>query len=79
VNDTTTESPPASTVAATLRAELARVGVSGRALAKQLGVHPAWMQRRLSGGVALSVTDLCRVADALDIPVADLMPTRRTP
>ena len=60
-------------VARELRAECARQKISGRELARRLGESPMWTQRRLAGEQDLTVDDLYRIADALDIPPTSLL------
>lgn len=50
--------------------------MSATKLAAQLGISHAYLSRRLTGGVAFDVTDLERIAAALDIPVSTFMPER---
>lgn len=58
-------------VAAAVRAELARAGISGRRLSRDLG--GGWTagktQRRLAGKEPLRVGELAQIAEYLDIPV----------
>lgn len=52
----------------------ARRGIRQRTLARALGKDPAWVSRRLSGGIALDVDELERLAAALECGVADFLP-----
>jgi len=61
-------------VATELRAELARRKMSGRAFAKASGVTNAYMTRRLSGEVAMTVDDLTLFAAVLNVPVTRFFP-----
>lgn len=61
------------TVAAEVRAELGRQRKSGAWLALQLGVSDAWVSRRISGSMPMSVEDLERIADVLEVTPAYLM------
>lgn len=54
-------------IAAALRAEMARAGVSGRQLAERVGKNHQWVQHRMSGKVALTTDDLRPIASALDL------------
>lgn len=65
-----TETP---SVADNIRAALAVRERSGRWLARQLGETPAWVHRRLSGEVDVSVKDARRIAVVLDAPVTELI------
>lgn len=46
-------------------------------LARALGVGAMWVSDRMTGRVRLTVEDLGRIADALDVDVLDLLPPRR--
>lgn len=69
---TTTDS-----VVASLRAELARKGHSQTWLADQLGESKHWVSRRFAGQTDLGLDDLLRITDALDVPVASVLPLER--
>lgn len=56
-------------VSAQLRAEMARSDVSNTELARRLGVNEMWVSRRARGRVRISLADLERIADALEVPV----------
>lgn len=53
-----------------VRAEMARAGVSQRALAERIGVGRAVMHRRFSGQVEFRTGELQAIADALGVPVS---------
>ena len=57
------------TVAAEVRAHIARQRRSGRNVALELGWDQAYMQRRLSGRTPFDVEDLAAIAKILDVPV----------
>lgn len=59
-------------IAAELRAELARHRVSGRRLARELGVAHTWAAQRLNGTIALSSDDVERIACVLGVDPAGL-------
>lgn len=59
----------ASPVAASVRAELARAGVSGRELAAALGWSVMATSRRISGATPLRADELADIAAHLGIPV----------
>lgn len=63
----------AVTTGAAVRAELARAGLSQRELARRLNVSHTYITMRTKGVIAFNVTDLARVAEVLDIPVAVLV------
>lgn len=50
-------------------------GMSRREFARQLGWNRMRIQRLLAGDTRLTVTDLTDIAAALDVPVAQLLPT----
>ncbi|WKW86322.1 helix-turn-helix DNA binding domain protein [Gordonia phage Budski] len=54
-------------IAAALRAEMARAGVSGRQLAERVGKNHQWVQHRMSGKVALTTDDVRPIAAALGL------------
>lgn len=60
------------TVAAEIRAELARQRITHAALAEQLGVSRVYVTRRLNGETPLSVGDVARIADLLGVALAQL-------
>jgi transcriptional regulator with XRE-family HTH domain len=66
----------ANTVAANVRAELARRRMTARRLAVDIGVTPEWLSRRMRADVPLSVDDLDRIASALDLPPEALLSGR---
>ncbi|WP_295819261.1 helix-turn-helix transcriptional regulator [uncultured Deinococcus sp.] len=59
-------------VAAAVRAELARAGVSGRQLGRDLGWSPAFVHRRLlsKGPAPFKIEELARIAEYLGISVS---------
>lgn len=59
-------------IAASLRAEMARHRVSGRALADALGHNPQWVQHRTSGRVPLTSDDIRPIASALGVTPNEL-------
>jgi len=65
-----------TTVAAEVRAEMARQRRSQRQVADALGVSNTYVWRRLTGEVAFDLTELEAVAAYLDRPVDQFM--RRT-
>ncbi|MEV4271977.1 helix-turn-helix domain-containing protein [Micromonospora aurantiaca (nom. illeg.)] len=62
-------------IVAEIRAEMARQRRSGRAVAEAMGVTHIYLSRRLTGAVPLTVADLERVAQALNVSVLALLPT----
>lgn len=59
--------------AGNVRAEMGRRQVSRVEMAHRLGVSDMWVGRRLNGQVAITVDDLGRMAEALEVPVVDLL------
>jgi transcriptional regulator with XRE-family HTH domain len=60
-------------VADRIRAEMIDQGVSGRELARRVGVDQKWVQRRLTGEIEVRPSDLEKIADALVVPVSRLL------
>ena len=60
-------------VAANLRAEVARQGLTQAAVAERVGIAQQGVSRRLSGRYAITVDDLEDFCTALDIAVAQAM------
>ncbi len=65
--------PAVERVAANVRAELARQGITQTALAAKLQKSQPFIARRLSGRVALDIEDLAGISAVLDIPMAVLV------
>lgn len=65
---THTEQPHES-VAAEVRAQLARRRISGRKAALTMGWTEHYMSRRLTGKTPLDVNDLAALSGLLDVPV----------
>lgn len=63
-------------VAGEVRAHLGRQGHDGTWLARQLDVSDMWVSRRLRGVTEFTADDLVRVADALGVDPAELLPQR---
>lgn len=61
-------------VAGEIRATMARQRKSGRQLAAALGASQTWVSSRLSGATPIDLNDLARIAEALGIFAADLLP-----
>jgi transcriptional regulator with XRE-family HTH domain len=70
-----TRGTPSRLVAAEIRAEMARQGMSQRRLATLIGTNYTWCQRRISVGAELELTvdDVQDIAEALGVPVQRLM------
>lgn len=67
--------PLADFVAAQMRAEMARRLMSAAELGRKIGVDETWVRRRMRGQYAITMSDLERIADGLDVPVAQFIPT----
>lgn len=57
-----------------VRVAMARRRINGVELARRLGVSQAWVSRRLSAETPFDVDDLERIARALDVEPAALIP-----
>jgi transcriptional regulator with XRE-family HTH domain len=60
----------ATTIAANVRAEMARQNVSSRTLAKILGLSHQSMADRARGDIEIRPNELQKIADHLGVPVA---------
>lgn len=77
---TARESDLAASVIIEISAMIGRRRMNQAALARALDVKPMWVSDRMTGRVRLTLDDLARIADALDVSVVDLLPRdRRTP
>jgi transcriptional regulator with XRE-family HTH domain len=65
----------ADSVAAEVRAHLARRQLTGSALAAAIKKSEMYVSRRLRGDVAFDLVDIEQAAQFLGIAVADLIPT----
>jgi transcriptional regulator with XRE-family HTH domain len=65
--------PHAIRVGANVRAEMARRNLSQTALAEQLNVTQQKLSRCISGQQPFRVDELARIAEALDVPLVDLV------
>jgi predicted transcriptional regulator len=68
-----TNSPLSETVAATVRAEMARRMIRQATLAEHLGYSQPKVSRRLSGDVPFTLDELSAVAAALGITLGELI------
>lgn len=57
-----------------VRVALARQNKTQRSLADDLGVSAMWVNDRVNSATEIGLNDLERIAQALKIPVADLIP-----
>lgn len=67
-------------IAAEIRKQLFLRDMTATQLGQQAGMTQPYISRRLTGATAFDVDDLQRIAEALDVQVADLLPqhTRTT-
>lgn len=63
-------------LAANVRAEAARRRVSQAQIAQHLGLDRSAVSRRLSGKTEFSSSELARISDLLEVPVAELFGER---
>ncbi|MBO2459357.1 helix-turn-helix domain-containing protein [Actinomadura violacea] len=61
---------PHESVAAEVRAQLARRRISGRRAALTMGWTEHYMSRRLTGKTPLDVNDLAAIAAVLNVPIS---------
>jgi transcriptional regulator with XRE-family HTH domain len=61
-------------VADEVRAMIYRKNLNKSELARRLGVSHTWVTNRLAGHQQIGLDELERIADALDVEVADLLP-----
>lgn len=57
-----------------IKALLAERDISGRELARRLGVSQPWVSCRLTGETAITVADLQRITDELGVPITRFLP-----
>lgn len=62
-----------SSVAASVRAELARAGISARRLADHLTINRGQLHRRLNGEVSFRAEELVAIAAELGIPASTFL------
>ena len=60
-------------VAAEIRAEMARQRITAKELSSATGIATATLSRKLHAVTGLSLDDLFRIAEALDIPASRLV------
>lgn len=63
----------AQTVPAQIRGELAKRNIKRAAFAHDLGVSTYWLSRRLSGAVEMTLDDLDRIAERLQLDPVDVL------
>jgi transcriptional regulator with XRE-family HTH domain len=72
----TTPDTLAERAALEIRAEIGRQQRSSASLARELGWSKMYLSRRLSGEMPLNLVDVERIADALHVPIRQLMPLK---
>jgi len=70
----TTSRPISSAVGSDIRLAIRRSGKTQDVVARELHVSSPWVNRRINGHVEITLEDLQRLADVLDIRVQDLLP-----
>ena len=73
-NGTVSVTPMRELVAEELRVLLARRRMSASELGRRIGVTQPYISRRLTGEIAFDLDDLQRIADAMEVTIADLLP-----
>lgn len=68
-----TVTSPSETVAANVKAEMARRSHSQNTLAPLVGMRQQALSRRLSGKTAFTIDELATIATALGVSLADLI------
>lgn len=64
---------PTQTVGANIRAEVARRGLTQAALAEVIGVSQSQLSKRLRGVIPFDVNEVAAIANALDVPITELV------
>jgi transcriptional regulator with XRE-family HTH domain len=75
-SDVVARTPLQDAVAEEIRSVLARKRMSASHLARLMGVTQPYLWRRMAGETSFDLTDLERIAAALDVPVLQLLPAR---
>lgn len=65
-----------TTVASSIRAEMARRDITQQQLAALIGMSQQSLSRRLRGEFPFNTAELNRVGEALDVPAATFLPQR---
>ena len=61
-------------ISANIRAEAARKGLNGRALARAVGMSPTTMGRRMRGEIPWTIRELRTISATLGVPLSVLLP-----
>lgn len=75
LTETDMEQSISDRVAAEVRAEIARQGLTRASVAAKLGWTDQRFSLRMTGRVALSVAEMVIIADTLGVPAAQFVPT----
>lgn len=65
--------PSIDTVISTIKAEMARRDMNQKVLAEAIGLSGAAVSEKLAGKARLTVSDLIKIADVLDVPASLLL------
>lgn len=63
-------------VAEEIRAQMGRQRITKAELSRRMGVSEVWIGRRLNGQMPIGLDDLERIATALGVAPADILPPR---
>lgn len=74
ITPTAAQTPLSEQVAEEIRGWMGKRRISGAQVARLLGVSQMWVSDRLRGATPINLNDLERIATALDVAVADLLP-----
>jgi len=66
---------PSAEVGKKIRAAMAYAGISQTELAKHLGTNQASVSARLRGRTPFNINELTAIAQHLNMPLSDLMPS----
>lgn len=61
------------TLAANIRAEMARKGITQDQLGEVLGISQPQVSRRLRGDITFNVIEISRIAELVGVPAAELL------
>lgn len=67
---------PSAVAGANIRAEMARRGISQTTLAAAVGMSQFSISSRIRGVTAWTLDELVAVADALDVPLEVILPSK---
>jgi DNA-binding Xre family transcriptional regulator len=64
---------PSVATASNLRAAMGRRNMTKAELARRLGENEMWVGRRVNGAMALTVDDLARICEVLEVELSDIV------